>query len=46
MNTSIIYHAEQYFAKLWEDEERQWKTGNISAVEMRNGAIIPVEYCL
>lgn len=46
MTNSIYDKTEQYFEKLWEVERKKWRIGDVPVVEMNNGTIAPVEYCL
>ncbi|MBX3065812.1 MAG: 2'-5' RNA ligase family protein [Anaerolineae bacterium] len=44
--TPAYQEAETYFAELWHKGQQRWLAGDVTAAAMRDGATIPVDYCL
>lgn len=44
--TPAYQEAETYFAELWHRGQQRWLAGDVTAAPMRDGATIPVDYCL
>ena len=38
--------AGRRFTKIWKQEQENWQSGNVVATNMKNGSIVPIDYCL
>lgn len=45
-SSSAFQAAEHYFAKLWEQAQQKWRSGDVKPALMKDGSTDPVDYCV
>jgi 2'-5' RNA ligase len=45
-NSAAFQAADRYFTNLWEQWEPKWRSGDVKPAPMKDGATIPVDYCV